>query len=365
MKFNAAGLLLCTFLVGCGGDSAPFGEPVEDSGTDGGTGTGGDTGDSEGIIREGLPPGTASPSPSTTIVRSEPTEENGGQSGDGFATGVRYDGTTDQFTVDGLAFDGGNRYARGVNVGSLNGEFAVYEAFQQFPDGLNDELINQFTHRAIYGVSKNLDDDGNPASQFAIVRTGAYVNYGFGGFVYQRDGSVELPSSGQAIFHGKSAGLRDFNGQGGLEYATGNVVIAIDFQDFNGSTGARGDGVRGTLSDRQVYDINGNDITSTVISRINTVNDASITSIPNARFTVGPGVLDENGEAIGNLFSSFVDDQGVVQEYEAGKYYAILGGDDPNEIVGVIVLDNSGEFEITTVRETPGFLVYRDPTPTP
>lgn len=365
MKFNAAGLLLCTFLVGCSGDTAPFGEPVEDTGADGGTGTGGDVGDGEGIIREGLPPGTASPSPSTTIFRSEPTEENGGQTGDGFATGIRYDGTADEFIVDGLAFDGGNRYARGVNVGSLNGEFAVYEAFQQFPDGLNNELINQFTHRAIYGVSKNLDADGNPTSQFAIVRTGAYVPYGFGGFVYQRDGSVELPTSGQAVFRGKSAGLRDFNGQGGLEYSTASVVFAIDFQDFNGTTGVRGDGITGTFSDRQVYDINGNDITSAVVSRINTVKDASITSIPDIRFVVGPGVMDENGEAIGRLGSSFVDDQGVVQEYEAGNYYAIMGGDDPNEIVGVIVMENSSEFQNTTVRDTSGFLVYRDPAPTP
>ena len=73
MKINAAGLLLCTFLVGCGGGDAPFGEGATDSetdsGTDGGTGTGGDTGEETGIIREGLPPGTASPTPSSRLDR--------------------------------------------------------------------------------------------------------------------------------------------------------------------------------------------------------------------------------------------------------------------------------------------------------
>jgi hypothetical protein len=375
MKINAAGLMLCTFLVGCGGGDAPFGEDATDSetdggsdtdsGTDGGTGTGGDTGDESGIIREGLPPGTESPSPSARIVRSEPTEGEGGKSGDGFATGVRYDGTTDQFTVDGLAFDGGNIYARGVNVGSLNGEFAVYEAFQQFPDSLNDELINQFTHRAIYGVSKNLDADGNPLTQFAIVRTGAYINYGFGGFVYQRDTSVNLPSSGQGIFRGKSAGLRDFEGGGGLEYTTANVTLAIDFEDFNSATGTRGDGVRGTFYDRRVYDIDGADITDAVVSRINANNDASLTSIPNARFKVGPGVMDNNGEVIGDIFSTYTNNAGDSQEYEAGKYYAIVSGDDPNEIAGVIVLENSVESNNYTVRDTSGFIVYRAPATTP
>lgn len=357
MKINAAGLLLCTFLVGCGGGDAPFGE---DSGTDGGTGTGGGTGDGGGIVREGLPPGTPSPSPNSRIVRSEPTESEGGKTGDGSATGIRYDGATDVFTVDGLAFDGGNRYARGENVSSLNDEFAVYEAFQQFPDSSNSDPINQFTHRAIYGVSRNLDAEGNPATQFAIVRTGAYIPYGFGGFVYQREGSVDLPSNGQAIFNGKSAGLRDYDGGGGLDYSTANVQIAIDFDGFNASSGVRGDAVRGTFSDRRVYDLSGADITDTIVSRINSKNDASIAGIPDARFEVGPGVIDPNGEIIGSVFSNFVDDNGRVREYEAGKYYAIMSGDDSNEIVGVLVTENTAELDNVTVRDTSGFIVYRD-----
>jgi hypothetical protein len=74
MKFNAAGLLLCTFLVGCGG-TAPFGEPeVEEV--------------EEEVVEETigsdriLPPGTASPQPGTTIFRKEALDDQG----NGFAT---------------------------------------------------------------------------------------------------------------------------------------------------------------------------------------------------------------------------------------------------------------------------------------
>ncbi|QFT57208.1 hypothetical protein FIU94_00105 [Sulfitobacter sp. THAF37] len=355
MKFNAAGLLLCTFLIGCGG-TAPFGEDATEDPTEEGGGTDG------GIDSEGLPPGTASPSPNNGIFRSEPRSEEDGANGNGYATGISYDGATDTFTVDGLAFDGGNVYQRGNPVSSLNdGAFSVYEADQQFPDSVTNTPVNQLTHRAIYGVSRNIDANGQPETQFAIVRTGAYVGYGFGGFVYQRANDVNMPSSGQAVFNGRSAGLRDFNGRGGLEYTTANVEVAIDFDDFNDDTGGRGDGVRGEFTNRRVFDIDGNDITAAVLARINNQNDASLSSLPDARFRIGPGVLDGNGEAIGTIASNYTNDEGTTQIYEDGNYYAILSGEDPDEIVGVIVIENSAEFDSTVVRETSGFIVHRTP----
>lgn len=239
--------------------------------------------------QRGSAPGTASPSPNNGIFRSEPRSEEDGANGNGYATGISYDGATDTFTVDGLAFDGGNVYQRGNPVSSLNdGAFSVYEADQQFPDSVTNTPVNQLTHRAIYGVSRNIDANGQPETQFAIVRTGAYVGYGFGGFVYQRANDVNMPSSGQAVFNGRSAGLRDFNERGGLEYTTANVEVAIDFDDFNDDTGGRGDGVRGEFTNRRVFDIDGNDITAAVLARINNQNDASLSSLPDARFGSGP-----------------------------------------------------------------------------
>ncbi|AXI47438.1 hypothetical protein C1J03_16335 [Sulfitobacter sp. SK012] len=356
MKFKLASVALCLTLAACSG-----GNPFEDD-DDSGTGDDGTTDGGTGITRDGVPPGTESPSAGTGLFRSEiPTD-----GGNGFARGISYDGDSDTFTVDNLAFDGANTYQRGRAVGSLGGgEFAVYEADAQYPDSITGAAVNQFTHRAIYGVSRNRDSDGDPTTQFAIVRTGAYIPYGFGGFIYQRGGSVDLPTTGQAIFRGQAGGLRDFDGAGALQYSTGDVAIAIDFDDFNESTGGRGDGVQGQLTNRQVFDINGNDITANVTTRINDLNSSSIQSIPAAIFTVAPGVLDNNGDLVGELTSRFVNDNGDVVEYESGNYYAIVSGDDPDEIVGVMVLENTSEFRDATVRDTSGFIVYRDPNVQP
>ena len=353
MTRHATGLLLCAFLWGCGGGDAPFGQ-----GTDGGSGSG--DGDGGGIVREGLPPGTSSPTPNASLFRTEPTEAEGGKLGDGYATDVSYDGTTDTFMVDNLAFDGGNVYQRGQLVSSLNGgTFNVYEADRLYPDALTTDPINQLTHRAIYGVSRNLDANGKPQTQFAIVRTGSYIGYGFGGFIYQRENDVELPASGQATFSGRSAGLRDRDGVGGLEYSTADVTIDIDFEDFNDVTGGRGDGVKGRFFNRKVYGLDGSDNTAAVVSAINANNNASLQEIPDVLFKIGPGVLDNNGDLVGDIFSNYVDNSGRVQEYETGKYYAIVSGKNPDEIVGVMVLENTAEADSVTVRDTSGFIVYR------
>ena len=240
-RFIAAALAAGIAVSGCG-DGNPFDDNAED--TDGGNGEGTDGSDPDGIDGDsGLPPGTASPTPSSSIVRTEPTEADGGNPGDGFVTSVSYDASNDTFFVDNLGFDGDNVYQRGTAVSSL-GPYAVYEASATYPDSITGAPISQFAHRAIYGVSPS----GN--TQFAIVRTGDYIDYGFGGFIYQRNGGMTLPDSGQARYSGDYAGLRDFNGAGGLQYTTATIDMAIDFEDFNSTTGRRGDAVRGQITDR-------------------------------------------------------------------------------------------------------------------
>lgn len=358
MKFNAAGLMLCTFLIGCGSSPAPFGEPIEEERP-----VEEDEGEEPtGILQDGVPPGTESPSAGSVIFRSEPTEAEGGNVGDGFAKTISYNSADDTFTVDNLAFDGDNTYRRGERVSSLNGgRYNVYEADEQYLDDVTDTPSNQFTHRAIYGASRNTDAEGNPTTQFAIVRTGAYVDYGFGGFIYQRDTGVILQEDGQAIFRGQSAGLRDFSGTGGIQYTTADVEIGIDFDDFNNDTGQRGDGIKGSLTNRRIFNVNGEDITTAVVATINAEENANLRAIPDINFKVAPGALDANGDAIGELDSVFVDNNGDVETYEEGRYYAIVSGDDPNEIVGVVVAINSGkEAEGIDVRDTSGFIVYRE-----
>ncbi len=342
MKIKAYGLLLiCTALVACGSGDAPFGQDA----------VGGTTTDGEIESDRELPPGTTSPGTDTRIFRKEARDD---ASGNGFAEGVSYDVATDTFTVDNLPFDGGDDepYIRGQAVGSF-GDYAVYEAVSQSQDGVTNAPINQFTHRAIYGVSQS------GQTEFAIVRTGAYAGYGFGGFVYERNGTVTLPTSGQARYDGQGAGLRDYVGSGGLDYITADVQIAIDFDDFNAETGVYEGAVDGFVFNKQVFDLSGNNITNDIVARINEGNDSSLTGIPTTVFSIGPNALDANGEIIGEVTTPFGDNSGRAVEYATGQYYGIISGDGAEELVGIVVTESTVDTEGLTVRDTIGFTIYR------
>ena len=207
---------------------------------------------------------------------------------------------------------------------------------------------------------KNLDSNGNPETQFAIVRNGAYIQYGFGGFIYTRENgvSIETAAGAQGSYSGKTAGIRDSNVSDLLQYTTGDLKIEIDFGDFNPTSSSVGDGVRGVWTNRRIFDIDGVDVTNEVLADINAANDASIGSIPDAGFEIGPDSLDSNGEIIGNFGSVYKDNQDNDVVYESGKYYAIMSGTRGQEIVGILVAN-----EGAPIRETSGFIVYRGPAP--
>ena len=101
-------------------------------------------------------PGTANPSASTAIFRSETRSEG---SGNGYAEGFSYDAATDTFTVDNLAFDGDSAYTVVMDGGSRLGigPFSVFEAPANAVDGLTSSQVEQLTYRALYAVSP----DGN------------------------------------------------------------------------------------------------------------------------------------------------------------------------------------------------------------
>lgn len=371
MKQHLISLLLIAGLAACGSGGNPFDEVEEETA---GTPTDGEEmgdGEGTGINRDGIPPGTVSPSPESSLFRSEPRVSNpdGEDAGNGFATGIAYDSESDTFSVDNIAFDGDRPYTRGTVVSSLNssvpgasGEFQVYEGPTTAIDSASGEQVSQLTYRAVYGVSRNRvrDTDGTvtdtPATQFAIVRTGSYTDYGFGGFIYQRDSDVNLPNSLQATFSGKSGGLRDFSNRGGLQYTTADVRVDVDFDDFNDGDEIRGDGVKGRIFNRRVIDLNGQDITNQVATTLG----EDVTSIPDAVFIVAPDVLDNNGDLVTDLQSQ-LPGGGI---YEEGKFYAIVSGDSPDEIVGVFVLETDTGIDIRS-RDTGGFIVYRDPVVQP
>lgn len=305
--------------------------------------------------------GTANPTATSAISRGEAVDTGPNKTtvkGNGYAVGYQLnaDGT---FTVDGLAFDGGNVYARDAVMPTV-GPAKAFEAATTYNDSVTGAQIDQFSYRALYGVSKT------GRTQFAIVRTGSYRNYGFGGFIFSRtDGTGALPTSGQAQYLGTYAGLRD-SSAGGLQYTTGDMKMEINFAGFDANRSATGNGagIKGQVTNRQVFDLNGNNVTAAVVALINadhTTQVTPLTALPTMVFDVGPGVLDNNGEAQGGLSSSINTlTDGTRPVLESGKYYAVISGDvkaGTDEVAGVFVV-NSQVNKIDT-RETGGFILYR------
>ncbi len=364
---------LC-LLVACGNSSNPFMDDETDDGDPAGENGGETDGDTGGPIESDgrLPPGTTDPTPDTSIYRSEArvTDANDSNYGNGFANDIFYDGENDTFYVDGLAFDGtqpdGVAYSRAA--GKL-GSHAAYEAPTFVPDDVTGTPIRQFTHRAVYGVSPS------GVSEFAVVRTGNYANYGFGGFIYQRNQLEDDPTAddlvlpperpeGQATYSGDYAGLRDFQGRGGLELVRAQAEIDIDIGAFEGScTGTNCEhAIRGYIFDREILDLNGNDISADYLAALNDdLPDGTppAPEIPTITFRVGPGVMDENGEATGGVDT--VDPEG--NELDTGNYYLLLSGDHTTgdgEIAGIVVIEGDDpRFDNVTVRETGGFIATR------
>ncbi|WP_282025530.1 hypothetical protein [Limimaricola cinnabarinus] len=305
-----------------------------------------------------VPPGTASPSPDASIRRFEPLNETGG----GFVRSVSYNAAEESFTVDNLAFDGITPYRRDSGLPSMGG-YAVFESDETVRDPVNGDEIGQLDYRAIYGVSRNsttVDGERLPVSRFAIVRSGDFVDYGFGGFLYERNGGVELPErrDGQAVFIGDYAGTRVFSGRGGQELTEGRMQIAVDFTDFNES-----EGVDGMLYDRHAYDVDsGEEVDATQGGVRRETADGVVLDLPTARFTLATGSTTADGEILGNISSSVMVD-GTLEDYESGSYYGIIGGDldTGGEVVGVLVMTSDDpRYDGVTAQETGGFILYRE-----
>jgi hypothetical protein len=345
-------------MTACGTGTQPFtfdGTDPDTGGTGTDTGTTDPTGtttdeasENTGTLHTGtaLPPGTNEPSSTEDVLRFEADNGTGG-----LVTSVTYIPKDDEFIIDNLGFDGANVYKRDNQVGTLK-SYAVYEADTITFDSLTGEPIDQIgLYRAIVGVSKN-SEDGEARSSFAIVRTGGYEGYGFGGFIYERNGEVTLPNAGQARFAGDYAGIRVFSAGGGLEFTRGDMTIDIDFRDFNAN-----DAVKGRVFNREAFEPDGTPI----------ILGAGGLQLPSLQFTIveGTATLTENGELSGTLNNTIVNEQGVLEEYETGTYYGIIGGDmtaagDGGELVGIFVVESEDpRYENITVQETGGFILYR------
>ncbi|SPF78061.1 hypothetical protein [Pseudoprimorskyibacter insulae] len=353
-------------LTACSG-----GNPLKTAETATTTTTGSTTTNSPITTTRNLPSGTTNASANSAIVRYETqTEDSTG----GYAMNIAYnnDQGQDEFNVDNLPFDGDNSYVRGNTAGAQNtigqiGSFAVYEADNTTVDPVTGTTINTFTYRAIYGRSTS------GASEFAIIRSGSYAGYGFGGFIYQRNefddagNTVRLvmPTEGDAIYRGDYSGIRVYDGVSGLHYVDGDAEMLIDFKDFNDDQ----QGVALFISNRRLLDINGNDVTANYYSAIDAAGSAAAVRrtdgsgnlvLPTVTPVVTPGVADDNGELLQGLGSLLAFTDGTIATEGEGTYYAIMSGDNAEEIVGIAVTEGDNYWvDGTTYQETGGFIVYR------
>lgn len=354
-------LMAALAMVGACDSSNPFQEdqpPEEDTGEDeGGEEDGEEDGEDGGGVDSSLdlPPGTTSPTPSSAIARYEARDGEDGD-GVGYAENFRYNAATDTFSVDNLPFDGDNVYSRDDQVGTIN-TFAVYEGKDSVRDPDTGTPIDQSLYRLLYKVSNS------GATEVAIVRTGSYVGHGFGGWTYERnDGNgVDLPVSLEATFSGEYAGLRTFSGAGGLEYTVGTIRMDIDWEDFNG--GFVQDAIKGTVTDRRLFDMQGRDITQAYIDNLSAEAEAPQGAIPDLIFDVGPNTIDGNGEFTGSFYSAYTDGEGARVTLETGTYNGVFardGQNGPTEAAGTMIMESDyPDVDDVTVRETGGFIVTR------
>ena len=313
------------------------------------------------------------------ILRAERPNENGG----GATSLFSYNGNDDIFIVDGIAFDGLNQYQRFDprpqlgNVAVYRGE-AVVDDFLTLTGETSPNQVGQIVpYFALYDVSDRVVGEGTDSesfrTSFAIIRTGGYTDNGFGTFAYQRAGDVVLPTAGQATFSGTYAGLRtndtfsanqldasdDLDGD---VITSGDITVAIDFDDFNGVPG-----IQGNLTGRRAFNQFGQEleVNRDIRTSAGSLRAVQLPDLPFIIRNTGT-TISANGEIGGNVSNTIIDRDGTIREYETGTYAGILAGDltdanDGGEIVGILVFEaEDSRFESGVVTtETGGFIATR------
>lgn len=345
------------------------------------------------------------------IARTEARDGSGG-----FAEEFLFDVDDDTLTIDNLAFDGLNVYTRGSAVPAAQdgprlsdlGTIAVYHADITTPDFLTDAPIDQQDpYVALYDESDTIVvadipadatpeerqailDAAAPRTRFTVVRTGAYVGYGFGGFGYERAGDVVLASTGQATFSGDYAGLRVLDQYPEMLVIEGDVSIDIDFDDFNSGAGLKGEitNKQAYLADGTIYPTTNRENSSRITAAEQTILDAQraaltgsdiyqnetnneayegTVQLPDVNFVVRGGgeTIKGNGEISGEVRSRYINPQsGQTEVYDEGAYFAIIAGDTTTptggEVVGIVKTEApDSRFLGVNAQETGGFIAGR------
>lgn len=403
MKYTPISLAMMALLAACDGSQpiifpgdalAAEENPAEDRTEDEAGGSDPETSAVAPTIDEVLDEGTllvdlsASRDSRGDIARTEARDGSGG-----FAEEFLVDESSDTLEIDNLAFDGLNVYTRGANTSPARlsdvGSIAVYHGDLIVPDSLTGTPVSQAVpYVALYDESDVIITDPIPAdatpaeiaaiqaaarprTSFAIVRTGFYVGYGFGGFGYERAGDTVIAETGQATFSGDYGGLRVLDQLPELLVTQGDISIDIDFDDFN-----NGAGLKGAITNRQAFTPEGDVFpTFTGLNRADidladypgVTDSLAIVQLPDVNFVVRGGgeTIKSNGEISGEIRSRYVNPtSGRVEVYEDGFYYGIIAGDttagDGGEIVGIIKIESpDSRFIGMGAQETGGFIATR------
>ncbi|APE42917.1 hypothetical protein BOO69_05375 [Sulfitobacter alexandrii] len=237
---------------------------------------------------------------------------------------IAYDAATDTLTLNNIPFDDPqNAYQRIPTEQFSNG----FDAYQSAPAPGSNEV----QYFAVFRRS----DSG--ASQVAAVGTPAYIQFGYGGAGAQRlGGAPNLPATGIYSYSGEYAGVRTNlnagpSGENVITYVTGEVELAVDFDDFD-DTGTVG----GFVTNRALYNDAGQPIGA--LDGFISLQDSTI-DFTNA--TIGTG---DASEVVGG------------QVIRSGNWEGVLAGPNGSEIAGILFVEGSPGNNNNGIRETGGFI---------
>ncbi|MEM9851193.1 MAG: hypothetical protein AAF761_04260 [Pseudomonadota bacterium] len=277
MRYRAcAALALAGALVACGGSDDPATGP-------GGPGNTGPTGLGSGQV----------------VVE-----------GDNLATRVEFDATNNTLIVESIPFDDDAFEGRYTRTPAL--DRGTYEAYTS--------TNGDDTYVAYYDTSTS----GSVYS--AVLATGDYLDHGFAGATYGREGNVTLPSSTQRVtYSGNYVGLRTTQGNApGVDTIQGTANLEADFSDNT---------VRGSITGR------------TVVAGGTTNQGGTGETSAGTDIVLANGALDRTD---GTFTGAANETDGGLGG--TGTYEGIVGAGDASEIAGVMII-TAGD-----LRETGSFI---------
>ena len=235
----------------------------------------------------------------------------GGLNCSGDVTAVSYDSGTDTLTITGTPFDDDNidgDYVRtpGADVVGAGGTWLAY---QNDPVGLSP-----------YTAYIRASAGGEVTA--GVVNNEDYFDFGYGGSFYSVNVNGGTPG-GLATYSGDYVGLRVFTGASGIDTATGDVDMEVDFGDNR---------VRGFITNRQI------------------VGGAGLPNL----------ILNDGTIANGDFSGTAVSRTGG-NEVESGTYNGSFAGVGASTLVGVFVVTDTVTDPDVTVQETGVFIADKDP----